>query len=53
MVFRSVLGNTPCSCSSTKFDELSKPEIPNIAAEKPKKSALTIPPEVTGRLQLI
>jgi hypothetical protein len=21
-----------------KFDELSKPEIPNIAAEKPKKS---------------
>jgi hypothetical protein len=35
-MFRSVLKH-PCS-SSTKFDELSKPEIPNIAAEKPKKA---------------
>ena len=52
-MLRSVFGNTPCSCSSTKFAELSKPEIPNIAAEKPKKRALTIPPEVTGRLQFI
>jgi hypothetical protein len=48
-MFRSVLGNTLVLVLQ-KFDELSKPEIPNIAAEKPKKSALTIPPEVTGRL---
>jgi hypothetical protein len=34
-----------------KFAELSKPEIPSIA-ENPKKSAFTIPPVDTGRLQL-
>jgi hypothetical protein len=35
-MFRSVLETR--SCSSTKFDELSKPEIPNIAAENLRKA---------------
>ena len=38
-MLRRVLGNTPGACSSTKLAELSKPEIPSMAAAKPKKSA--------------
>jgi len=43
-MFRRVLGNTPSSCSSTKLDELSKPEIRRRAALNPKKSAARSPP---------
>ena len=46
------MGNIPGSCSSTKLAELSKPEIPNIAAEKPRKRAIKIPPDFTGTAQL-
>jgi hypothetical protein len=35
-------------CSSTKLAELSKPEIPNIAAENPKNKAFIIVPDVIG-----
>src|SRR3970040_2026122 len=52
-ILRSVFRKTPCSCSSTKLAELSKPEIPNIGTENPKKRAFTTPPVERGRLQLI
>ena len=42
-MLRSVLGKTPSACSSTKLAELSNPEMPSIAAEKPKKSAVIGP----------
>ena len=45
-MLRSVLGNTPSACSSTKLAELSNPEIPSSAAEKPKNSASNSPPSV-------
>ena len=36
-MFLNVFLNTPTACSSTKLAELSKPLIPNKAAEKAKK----------------
>lgn len=38
-MFVRVLGKTPGFCSSTKFAEVSKPETPSMAEEKPKKIA--------------
>ncbi|MNT14079.1 hypothetical protein D3C72_1490710 [compost metagenome] len=52
-ILRSVLVKTPCSCSSTKLAELSKPDIPNMAAEKPRKRAVLMLPEAIGACQLI
>jgi hypothetical protein len=37
---RSVFEKTPGFCSSTKFAELSNPEIPSMAAENPKNKAI-------------
>ena len=50
-IFLIVFGKTPRSCSSTKLAELSKPEIPSMAALKPKKRALKIPPDFKGMFQ--
>ena len=50
-ILRSVFGNTPCCCSSTKLAELSKPDIPNMAAENPRNKAFIMVPEVMGRFQ--
>ena len=52
-ILRRVLGNTPFFCSSTKLAELSKPLIPNIAAENPKKSAMGNAPCFTGSALLL
>ncbi|MNL26935.1 hypothetical protein D3C87_1484980 [compost metagenome] len=52
-MLRSVFGKTPDSCSSTKLAELSKPEIPSIAAENPRKRAVFIFPVAMGVCQLI
>lgn len=52
-ILRKVFLKTPCSCSSTKLAELSKPEIPNIAAENPKNNAVRMLPDFTGNSQLI
>ena len=45
-MLRRVFVKIPSACSSTKFAELSKPEIPSIAAAKPKKIAETSPRSV-------
>ena len=50
-ILRSVLGNTPGACSSTKFAELSNPDMPSMAAENPKNKASIIPP-LTGTAEL-
>ena len=50
-MLRRVFGNTPSACSSTKLEELSKPEIPSIEAAKPRKRAVQMPPS-TGAAQL-
>ena len=42
-MFRSVLGNTPGCCSSTKLAELSKPEMPSMAVLNPRKSTTGSP----------
>ena len=39
-MLRSVLGNTPSSCSSMKLHELSNPLMPRRAAAKPKNTAV-------------
>ena len=51
-MLRSVLGKTSSACSSTKFAELSNPEMPSMEAAKPKKSAITSPFSV-GRAKLV
>ncbi len=35
IMFRSVLGYTPASCSSIKLADVSNPEMPNMAEENP------------------
>ncbi len=45
-MFLSVLEETPGCCSSTKLAELSNPEMPSIAAEKPRKSAVIKLPDL-------
>jgi len=47
------LGKTPFFCSYTKLAELSKPEIPSMAALKPKNKAVAIPPPLTGKEKLM
>ena len=47
-IFRSVFGKTPFFCSSTKFAELSNPEIPSIAALNPKNKAIAKEPPSEG-----
>ena len=50
-MLRSVFGKTPSACSSTKFAELSNPEIPRRAAANPKKIATKgLKPEGVARL---
>ncbi len=52
-MLRNVLGKTWGCCSSTKLAELSNPDIPSMAAEKPKNNAFQMEDDCRGIFQLI